>query len=429
MPLLSGYSQDFDLKIFDKRVHKTKTEVKEKTQEYHRIQKDYKKYIKVRNKEYRIVKDSLMSTDSFNPAIPKDSLNKLVKDQKEYFIYTDSVYSLEDLYNQVDEKAQLLNRSVDTIKIKLSGNRHLSQFEKLKKEIIGYKQTLRIYKDSLSNLDSLDKEDLNYMVEQRKKELSKEYEGKLESSTREIVNEKAPDLPNNFQSEELAKFQEANSYLKEGLNQQAVTKLAKSQSIDHFKHKQEVLEKAKSGSTILKKTYNEVNDFYDLSTAKKSNSLQQRPFSQRLVFGGTFQLHMDENTKVDLNPELSYRINQKFDAGVGGTYRLKVASKDISQAVDDPDVMGLRGFLEHKLIKNFYVHTEYEGLKNRSFQEGDRPDKEWYFSFLAGLERRFKLKGKPEAQTQILYNFNSRQNPLNSSRWVFRLGFNVGGKK
>lgn len=428
LPLISGFAQKTDIKVYDGRILKTQDQVKQKAQEYRRIQKEYHNLLKDRHREYKALKDSLQSADSLDFKLPIDSLKKLSKLQEEYFVYADSIYSLEDLSNLGGTKKLVLDQSVDLIKQKLSGNRYLSQLDRLKNEIGGYRQALRQYRDSLDINDSLDKEEISYMVERRKQELSKEYEGKLESFTSNLINEKSPDLPGGFQSEKLAQFQKAHGYLSKGLEKDAVVKLSKSQSIDHFKNKQEVLEKAKSEVTKLRKKYSEVGDLYDLSTAKKIRSLKEKSFSKRLTYGGIFQLHVDGNTKVDLSPELGYRINRKFEAGIGGTYRLMVATKNIPQAIDDPKVMGLRGFVEHKLVNNFYVHGEYEGLKSSIPQTGDLPTKEWYYSFLAGLERRFNMKGKTHVQAQVLYNFSSKENPFYNSPWVFRVGFNVRGK-
>ncbi len=426
---LFGYTQKLDTKVYDGRILKTKDQVKTRTEDYRRIQKEYDNYLKERHRRYKALQDSLCTADSLSLQLPPDSINKLSKLQEEYFVYTDSIYSLTDLSNLGDSKKTMLNESVGVVKEKLSGNRFSSRFGRLKHEISNHRQVLRQYRDSLRSIDSLDKAELDYLVQRRKQELSKEYEGELKSITGSIVNEKLPDLPDGFQNEELAQFQKAHGYLAQGLEKPQLANLSKAQSIDHFRDKQEVLDKARIQVAKLKKTYSEVSDIHDLSTAKKISSLAEKSFPERLVYGGTFQLHVDGNTKVDLNPEVSYRINRTFEAGFGGTYRLTVATKKLPQSIDDPMVMGVRGFAKHKLIKSFYVHGEYEGLKGSTRKLGDLTGKEWHYSFLAGIERRFNLKGKMQGQGLVLYNFNTRGNPLYSSPWVFRVGFRVSGKE
>lgn len=421
--------QSYDIRLFDGRITKTKGQVQERLREYKRIRKEYTQYVKERKKQYRHLRDSTGSLDSLQWEVSKDSLMRLAKSKEDYFVYADSLYSLREIATWGKGKQEAKQRGVELIKEKLDGEQYLSRYRELKDRINSHKKTLKVYRDSLRAIDSLDREEVRYMVAQKKKELSGEYGGKLEAITRDMVNEKAPNLPEGFQSRELARFQEANAYLKNGMGDGGLAKLSRAQSTDHFRDKQEVLEKAQGEVEKLKKKYSEVNDLHDLSTAKKVGSLQDKPFKERLVFGGTFQLHVDRNTKVDLNPELSYRLNRNLEAGVGGTYRLTVASKELPQSMADPNVMGVRGFVEHKLIGNFYVHGEYEGLKSSIRMNSDRPLRDWHYSFLAGLERRFNLKGKFQGQAQVLYNFNSQHNPLYNSPWVFRVGFGIGGKE
>lgn len=426
---MSSFAQKLDLKVYDGRILKTKDQVKQRAEEYRRIQKEYRNHLKDRHREYKALRDSLQSSDNLHVTLSADSLKRLTKVQEEYFVYADSLYSLKDLSNFGVAKKLALDQSVDMIRQKLSGNELTSRFDKLKNEIGGFRQSLSQYRDSLRSIDSLSKEELDYMLQVRKQELAKEYGGKLESITSSLVNENASDIPVAFHSEELAKFKQAHGYLAKGQDKGQIVNLARTQSIDHFKGKQEVLKKAKIEGEKLKKMYSEIHDLHDLSSAKKISSLAEKPFSKRLMFGGTFQLHVDGTTKVDLNPELSYRLNRKFEAGIGGTYRMTVVTKNISQSIDAPKVMGLRGFVEHKLFNDLYVHGEYEGLKGSIPQVHDLHGKEWYYSFLAGIERRFNLKGRTQGQAQVLYNFSSRENPLYNSPWVFRVGFNIMGKE
>ena len=176
----------------------------------------------------------------------------------------------------------------------------------------------------------------------------------------------------------------------------------------------------------LKEKYSKVIDSNDLSTAIKINSLKEKPMAERFVFGGNFQIHIDENTSIDISPEISYRINKQFDIGVGGTYRLNVTTKEIANNIKEKQVIGTRAFAEHLLFKSFWFHGELEGLK-ASFEETQ--SNKWHYSILAGIERRFAISGNLQGQLSILYNFSYQNNPLYNSPWTFRFGFNVKGKK
>ncbi|MFD2033692.1 hypothetical protein ACFSKL_02760 [Belliella marina] len=422
---LSVQAQRFDAKLFDGRIKQLGQQVDERKQGYKKIKKENADYIKQRKKQYQALKDSVDSLDSLDHSIHADSLKQLAKSREEYYIYTDSLYSLKQIAGMDKSRLEADRQTISRAREELEGNEYLSRYRELRSQISGYRQTLRVYKDSLSSIDSLDREEKKYLVEQRKQELSREFQQKMDSITGDIVNRNSPELPGGFQNKELEKFQKAHQNLKVDGN--GLVQLSKAQKVDHFAGRQHVLEEAQEKIAQLKKKYSEVPDPGDLSTATKASSLEGKRLKERLVFGGTFQLHVDKSTSLDLNPEIGYRLNRKFELGFGGTYRLRVATKDLPQSVKEPTIMGFRGFARHRLVKSFYVHGEYEGLRS-SLTDDRQTVQDWHYSLLAGIQRRFRLRGKTEGQALILYNFNSRENPLYNSPWVFRVGFWVSGK-
>ena len=70
--------------------------------------------------------------------------------------------------------------------------------------------------------------------------------------------------------------------------------------INHFKGKEELLNTEMLNMQELKKKYSSVLSSNDLSTATKRNSLEGKRLTNRLVFGGTFQIHIDQSTSVDV---------------------------------------------------------------------------------------------------------------------------------
>ena len=428
----ASHAQRYDVKLFDGRIKRNKELVDERMHEYKGIQKEYQAYIKERKKQYRTAVDALKNKeenssglDSLKTVLSTDSIKQLLKLQEDYFVYTDSLFKLEDMALWENAKKSAKAQSIDEIKQKMEGEETLGKYGLLKKQVDSYKKTLKIYRDSLQSIDSLDREEIRFMVEQKKKELAMEYEEDLESIVKEMVNEKEPQLPGEFKNKQLDEFKNANSYLADGNGKDGAVQLATAQAGNLFEDKPEVLEKAMAEVAKLKKIYSEVPDANDLSTATKAKSLEGRQLKDRLVFGGSFQLYMDGDTNIDLNPELSYRVNKKFELGAGGTYQLTVASKELPNAVARPHVLGVRAFAKHQLLKQFYVHGEYEGLRSSMQQHDGQTKRDWYFSVLAGLERRFRLKGKAYGSALLLYNFSSKENPLYGSPWVFRVGFGV----
>lgn len=419
-----GNAQNYDIKVFDGKLIRTKNQIDNRYREVKRIRKEFRKDLKERKKSYKLLKDSLFTDENFSEQIPKDSLKDLLNSQEALFIYTDTLHSIEEMKNWGPLKMEAKNHSIKLVEKRLGLKTYLKEYKELEEGIGSYRKELNTYKDSLKSIDSLDKEEIRFLVSEKGKELASTYEKSMEEATSKIVNERFSELPRDFQNDELSQFKNNYGYLKEGFSNPGGLKLANTQSINHFSDKTEVLEKAKESSEVLKKAYSQVNDLDDLSTATKVNSLNKSSFFDRLIFGGTFQLHLDNNTRIDLNPEISYGISKKFEVGFGGTYRLNISTKRLPQSLPNPQVMGGRLFFENQIYKNFFFHGEFEGLQSNIGLADDSINSDWYSSWMTGIERRFNLKGKLQGQVQILYNFSSVSNPLYPNPWVFRVGIN-----
>ncbi len=414
----NAVAQSVDIRFFNGKTRQTQKRLQQNIKEYKRIKRENQAYLKSRKKEYKQLKDSLRRVK--NPDMSKDSLRYLSRLQKRHLIYTDSLYRLEDMASWDSLNRRAREEAVKRVDEQLHSHPYFQQYNTLLQQMKRYKKELRHYRDSLRSLDTLNRHQIRYLTVQKRKELADKYERDLESNTRRIVNQQAPELPGGFQNDQLEKFKTANEHLKKPINKEQL--LSRAQSIDHFKGKEEVLKTAMKDVSELKEKYSKVIDSNDLSTATKVNSLKDEPLARRIVFGGTFQLYIDEITAIDINPEISYRINKRMDAGLGGTYRVTINVRDRGRSVSEQQVFGYRGFAEHHLFKSFYVHAEAESLHARTGQ-ADASVAKWYASFLAGLERHFHIRGKMKGQASVLYNFSNRKNPLYNSPWVFRVGF------
>ncbi|MCH7411488.1 hypothetical protein MM239_19020 [Belliella sp. DSM 111904] len=426
---LSVQAQHYDVKLFDGRIKQAGVKTDKMKQEYRQVQREYKKYVKDRKKQYHAKKDSLGNYDSLKNVISTDSIKRLIRLREEQFVFADSLYSLEQIASWDKAELNLKNQSILRTKERLEGRGYFSKYEALEGQIASHRRIIKEYKDSLSTIDSLDRDEINFRVKQKKEELSGAYESKLEAITGEIVNDKMPELPGGFQNKELQKFQNKHAQLKGNFDDQGLLLLSEAQAVDHFAGKEQVLQAAQEKVAVLKKKYSEVLDAEDLSTATKINSLKGEPIRNRLVYGGTLQLHVDRSTNLDLNPEISYRMKKDLEFGLGGTYRLNVQTKDLPNAIKQPNVLGYRGFVNQKVFKSLYVHGEYESLSNTLMTKDRQLDNIWYGSFLGGLQKRFRLKGKSYGQVLLLYNFHYRENPMYNSPWVFRVGFEVSNSR
>lgn len=436
----ASYGQILDFKLFNGSGSRVKNEVNENKSKYRRIKNEHHQYLKSQRKLYKQRKDSVngFSLDSLTFSLPKDSIDHLKNLQKKYFIYTDTLYSLDELMQwdsvQANSKAEVLSYS----KNRLEGNYYFDKYNKLNDDLLSYRKDLKQFKDSLKD-ENVTKEERDYLIIKKKGELSKKYSTDTEGFIKkELTNRKLIPLPTtSSEMAELKKYPDLMSQLNkpdlpkdvnmsgiaDGMSSKDLVEQGKVVGAEHFEDKQELLQGAVGDMQKLKKKYSSVLSSGDLTTAQRRSSLKGKKLSERLIFGGTFQLHIDQSTSVDLNPEVSYYINKNFSLGLGGNYRVDFEGFGKS---DTPAIYGWRGFTEHNLFAGFYAHLELEAQHLNASSENP---KKWFYSFLAGLEKRIRLSKAIEGQITMLYNFSYKNSPAYDSPWTIRFGFNfVKGK-
>ncbi|UXX79429.1 outer membrane protein transport protein [Reichenbachiella carrageenanivorans] len=419
--VFTSHGQTFDIKLFENTRGNTIGEVEKNKAELDQITKENKAFVKEQRKKYKAMRDSLDALK--NTEWPKDSTSRVRRLQKQHYLFTNEWYSEEEIakWDSVEQqsKKELLEYSKD----RLEGNYYYDKYTGLNDKIIGYRSELKDYQDSLKNYED-DKEKREYLIILKKQELSEKYGKELEErAVKEATARGQVALPTN--NPELEKVLQYKDLADETLN----VNQSKTKGVNYFEGKEEVLANAMSQSAELKEKYSKVVDSNDLSTATKRNSLAGTRFWGRLVFGGTFQIHIDQQTSIDLNPELAYRINKKWDVGIGGNYRLNGEIDDLLGQAQETQVYGYRVFTEYFLFKGFHAHLEFESLAAKPMVASDNGRVAWNQSLLAGLERRFNLGENTQAQISLLYNFMHKDNPLYNSPWNVRFGFSFKKRK
>lgn len=412
-----AYSQTFDVKLFE---GSRGSQSQKNLAEYKRIAKQNKAYLKAQRKKYKAYRDSLRANGQMGR---NDSLSRLERLQKQYFIYTNQWHSKEDIQSWDSTKMQSQQALLDYSKDRLTGNYYYDKYMGMNNQIAAYHKELKTYKDSLKANED-DKDRREYLIELKKKELSDKYGKDLEDRAAKEAQSRANIIfpTNNPELQQVLQYQDQ-------IKEATQVNQSKAKGVNYFEGKEDVLAKAMDQSSELKKKYSKVVNSNDLSTATKRNSLEGTSFWGRLVFGGTFQIHIDEQSSIDLNPELAYRINKKWDVGIGGNYRVNAAIDDLLGAIKDQKVYGYRIFTEYQLYKSFYGHVEFESLAAKVVGvNSDDSSVQWNNSLFAGIERRFSLGDRVEAQISLLYNFLYDDNPLYNSPWNVRFGFNFKGK-
>jgi len=108
----------------------------------------------------------------------------------------------------------------------------------------------------------------------------------------------------------------------------------------------------------------------------KNTSLKNEPLKRRFRYGLGFQVHRTDPISIDLSPNLLYRFNKLFSAGLSGTYRanLQIENKGAVARNTVQDVYGAGAFAQYRLsfikpgskwLGGFFAHAEFEYMSTR----------------------------------------------------------------
>ncbi|MEO1256335.1 MAG: hypothetical protein AAFY41_15810, partial [Bacteroidota bacterium] len=183
----------------------------------------------------------------------------------------------------------------------------------------------------------------------------------------------------------------------------------------------EQFQKAQSDIQKLKKKYSALPDTQYPKEGTKRNSLEDKPFKDRLYFGGNLSAKSTDPLIMDMNLQLGYWLNKKWLGGVGISLREQFSNDTTSRVTGDG--YGYSLFTRYNIPKGFFAWVELERQANRSLfnQEQNERIINWESAYLAGIGREFKI-GFVQMLSMILYDFNYRNNDLNPRPIVFKLG-------
>ncbi|MEQ9468193.1 MAG: hypothetical protein RLN88_12320, partial [Ekhidna sp.] len=138
---------------------------------------------------------------------------------------------------------------------------------------------------------------------------------------------------------------------------------------------------------------------------------------------GNVTIQSTDPVILDSNIQLGYRWNKSFSTGMGLLLREQLNDRD--SAALTGDAHGFSLFANYDILKGFFLYTEYQLVKNKSlFQESSVPAY-WQYAALAGVGRRFSISAKVSLSISLLYDFNYKNNDLNSRPLTPRVGYQV----
>lgn len=159
----------------------------------------------------------------------------------------------------------------------------------------------------------------------------------------------------------------------------------------------------------------------------KPNNQKTKPFLKRLDYG--FNVQFEKNNSLmpstsDLAATIGYKINDKSEVGIGVSYRLGLGSIQHIQFTSQG--IGLRSYLDWKMIKQFFISGGYEMNYNSGFKSIQQLKNEdlWQRSALAGIGKKYQISKKLKGNVQLLYDFLAYKHMPVSQPFLFRVGYN-----
>lgn len=204
----------------------------------------------------------------------------------------------------------------------------------------------------------------------------------------------------------------------------------KTEAVNHFAGKEEVLKGAMEKMAKLKSRYSEVKSMADLPK-RLPNPLKGKPLIERLVPALTFQIINEKSVLLDINPSIAYRIYPKWKAGLGWVERITFDkwTPKVSERV-----YGFRTYNEVSLPKGFQVRGDIE-LVNALIpplllSQTELAKRDWEWSLIVGLKKDFKVYKSIMGNVQTMYRiWSDHDKAPYPNRLMVRIGFEFPMRK
>jgi hypothetical protein len=230
----------------------------------------------------------------------------------------------------------------------------------------------------------------------------------------------------NAQQKEANALKEKLESIKKTSNRDSLQNLVKTEFVDHFAGKEEMIKKDMESIAKIQMKYRNVADSRYLPK-HPPNEMKGKPFVERLIPGVGIQVYRGDNLTFDVAPFLAYRLSGHVVMGISGYCRLTYIEDHNSVKIKNEDLLGVRLFNDFKLLNGFYAHTELQYFRDRSSIANKIPPVEingkWQNKFNFGLYRTYKLGKNINGNIVLLYDLLKIKEFPNTRNVAMRFGF------
>lgn len=154
--------------------------------------------------------------------------------------------------------------------------------------------------------------------------------------------------------------------------------------------------------------------------------MQGKTFGERLVSGLAFQFQKNEAYWLDVNPYVGFKLTRRWLVGLGWNERFAYNFDEYTWDKEER-IFGIRGYLQFRLKDKLWLKADAERMnapvKSRAAQPVESPDRDWVWSYFAGVKKDIQVSELLGLSVQTLYNVYdlNRRSP-----YVHRLNVRVG---
>lgn len=166
--------------------------------------------------------------------------------------------------------------------------------------------------------------------------------------------------------------------------------------------------------------------FFSLKISAQAPPNREK-FWDKVYFGGNFGLQFGDQTVIDINPLMGYRLTEKFSVGVSATY-IYYRFKDPTNYYPtySTNIYGGSVFTRYYFLENIFGQVEGE-LLNLEVPDYflNRYVRTNVFGFYVGGGYRQPIGDRSSLNILLLYNLNEdRNSPYQNP--IIRVGFGFG---
>jgi hypothetical protein len=279
------------------------------------------------------------------------------------------------------------------------------------------------------------------------KALASEYQQKIEELKETDVKEELEKLPGELENQvkqidqvkdlngEFSKLdkleQEAEQMKGKVENADAVKEEVKKRTrqavTNQLEGKDEAIKKGIQQLEKYQKKYHSVADIRYLPK-RRTNTYADKKFMERIAPGFMFQVGtLDKEWKsIDVSPYAEYWFNDRFRAGLGGSYRINLNSRNFR--VEDRDqVYAFRAMANYKILNGLFAHVQLEAMRTKKGLMKGKPSVDpetriWDNSLYVGLFKTYRINKSFDGNVQMLYDALNIGSIFNTSQLAFRFG-------